>query len=51
MLAIVALICFIIALIEESLGPISMVVLGLAFLAAHFAFGDPIAGRIRRRRR
>jgi hypothetical protein len=39
MLAILALICFVLALFDVSLGSIDLVVLGLAFIAAHLAFG------------
>jgi hypothetical protein len=39
MLAVIALICFVLALFDVSLGDISLVTLGLAFLAAHLAFG------------
>jgi hypothetical protein len=42
MLAVVALICFILALFDVSLGGIEFVTLGLAFLAAHFAFGSMV---------
>ncbi len=39
MLAVVALICFILALFHAHLGGIDFVVLGFAFIAAHLAFG------------
>lgn len=39
MFAIIALICFILALFHVALGSIDLVVLGLAFVAAHLAFG------------
>lgn len=39
MLALVALICFILALFHVTLGQIDLVTLGLAFIAAHLAFG------------
>jgi len=42
MFAIVALICFVARLFHGSLGSIDLVVLGLAFLAAHFVW-NPIA--------
>lgn len=45
MLAVAAMICFIIALIANPLGPIDMVILGLVFVAAHLAFGWPIPWR------
>jgi len=35
MFAIAALVCFVLALFIASLGPINLVVLGLAFVAAH----------------
>jgi len=38
MLALVALICFVLALVKVSVG-IDLVVLGLAFMAAHLLFG------------
>jgi hypothetical protein len=38
MLAVAALICFILALVKVSVG-IDLVVLGFAFIAAHLAFG------------
>lgn len=38
MLALVALIVFILALFKVHIGSIDLVTLGLAFLAAHFAF-------------
>jgi len=39
MFAVVALICFVLALFHAHLGSIDFVVLGLAFVAAHLAFG------------
>lgn len=39
MLALIALVCFILALFHVALGSIDLVTLGLAFLAAHFTFG------------
>jgi len=39
MLAAIALICFVLALFHVHLGTIDLVVLGLAFIAAHLAFG------------
>jgi hypothetical protein len=50
MLALVAMIIFIIALFVPSLGPINLVVLGLAFVAAHLAFGSIIWSVDRARR-
>jgi hypothetical protein len=41
MLALIALIVFILALFHVGLGSIDMVVLGLAFIAAHLAFRRP----------
>lgn len=41
MFAVFALICFVLALFGVSLGGISVVTLGLAFLAAHFVFTSP----------
>lgn len=52
MLAVIALICFVIALLDVTLGELNLVTLGLAFLAAHLAFDLPLpVGRWRRRRR
>lgn len=42
MLAVLALICFVLALFDVALGSIDLVVLGLAFVAAHLAFGLPL---------
>ncbi len=39
MLALLALICFILALFHVALGSVDLVVLGLAFVAAHLTFG------------
>jgi hypothetical protein len=39
MLALIALFCFVLALFHVALGSIDLVVLGLAFVAAHLAFG------------
>jgi hypothetical protein len=39
MLAVIALIIFVLALFDVSLGGIDLVTLGLAFVAAHLAFG------------
>ncbi|HEX6234140.1 MAG TPA: hypothetical protein VFZ63_13520 [Jiangellaceae bacterium] len=51
MFALLALVCFLIALVEPSLGDLSLVTLGLAFVAAHLAFGIPFEPRRWRRRR
>lgn len=39
MLALVALICFVLALFHVSLGSIDLVILGFCFIAAHLMFG------------
>ena len=39
MLALVAMIVFILAMFKVTLGSVSLLYLGLAFLAAHFALG------------
>jgi hypothetical protein len=39
MLALLALICFVVAQFESALGRVDLLLLGLAFLAAHFLFG------------
>jgi hypothetical protein len=41
MLAVVALICFVLALFDVNLG-VELVTLGLAFVAAHLAFGSMV---------
>jgi hypothetical protein len=51
MFAVLALICFVIALLDVSLGDLNLVTLGLAFVAAHLAFGIPFEPRKWRRRR
>lgn len=43
--AIAALVCFIVALIERTLGPIDMAVLGLAFVAAHLCYPVGVPAR------
>lgn len=48
MLALLALICFVLALFHVVVGDISLVVLGLAFLAAHFVFPFSVGGWARR---
>lgn len=51
MLAVLALVCFILAFFNVSLGDLDLVTLGLAFVAAHLAFGIPLSpGRWGRRR-
>jgi hypothetical protein len=42
MLAVIALIIFVLALFDVAIGSINMTILGLAFIAAHLAFGVPI---------
>lgn len=42
MLAIVALVCFILALFLERIGELDLTILGLVFLSAHFVFADYI---------
>lgn len=50
MFAVLALVCFVLALFEVSLGRLDLVTLGLAFIAAHLAFGISLSpGRWRRR--
>jgi hypothetical protein len=39
MLALIALICFVLALFHVALGSIDLVVLGFVFVAAHLVFG------------
>ena len=39
MLALLAVLCFVLALFHVELGDINFVILGLAFLAAHHLFG------------
>lgn len=39
MFALIALICFVLALFHVSLGEINLVTLGLAFIALHLMFG------------
>jgi hypothetical protein len=51
MLAVLALVCFVLALFDVTLGALDLVTLGLAFVAAHLAFGVPLSpGRWGRRR-
>jgi len=42
MFAVIALIIFILALFKVHIGSIDLVILGLAFIAAHLAFGVAI---------
>jgi hypothetical protein len=42
MLALLALICFLLALFHVALGSIDLVVLGFVFIAAHLVFGTDI---------
>jgi hypothetical protein len=42
MLAVLALICFVLALFDVALGSIDPVVLGFCFVAAHLMFGVPL---------
>lgn len=39
MLALIALLCFVLALVDVHLGDVDLVVLGLCFVAAHLTFG------------
>lgn len=49
MLALLALICFVLALFDVTLGELDLVTLGLAFVAAHLVFGIPLGlGKLRR---
>lgn len=54
MLAVLALICFVLALFDVGLAGIELGTLGLAFIAAHLAFGSMVPaipatrGRVRR---
>ena len=50
MLALLALLCFVLALFDVALGSIDLVVLGLAFVAAHLVFGGGFYPAIPRRR-
>lgn len=52
MLAALALLCFILALFDVTLGSLDVVTLGFAFVAAHLAFGIPLSlGKLSGRRR
>lgn len=42
MFAVIALICFILALFHVTLGSVDLMVLGFCFVAAHLAFGTII---------
>lgn len=48
MFAVIALIVFILALFEVTIGSINLVVLGLALVAAHLAFGTFVPSLARR---
>jgi hypothetical protein len=51
MLALLALICFVLRLFHVAVGDIDLVVLGLAFVAAHLLFGGgfyPVLPRVER---
>lgn len=50
MLALVALICFVLRLFEVELGEVDLVVLGLAFVAAHLVWIDGQLWKLRRPR-
>ncbi len=51
-IAILALVCFVLALFDVTLGQLDLVTLGLAFVAAHLAFGIPLSlGKLGRGRR
>ena len=41
--AVIALIVFILALFDVAIGSLNLTILGLAFVAAHLAFGSPFA--------
>lgn len=49
MFAILALIAFVIALIERNLGPVDMAVLGLCFLALHLVWPIGLGTVVNRR--
>lgn len=52
MLALLALVSFVLALFHVALGSIDLVVLGWAFIAAHLVFGGgfyPVLPRVERR--
>jgi hypothetical protein len=52
MLAVLALVCFVLALFDVTLGSLDPVTLGFAFVAAHLAFGIPLSlGKLSRGRR
>lgn len=53
MIAALALVCFVLALFDVTLGSLDLVTLGFAFVAAHLAFGGtPLSlGKLSRRRR
>lgn len=43
MFALLALICFVLALAKVTLGPVDLVVLGLAFIAAQLLYALPLS--------
>lgn len=45
MLALLAVICFVLALFDVRIGEVELVTLGLAFLAAHLVFSIPVMPR------
>lgn len=45
MFALAALICFVLALVDVTIGTLDLAILGFAFLAAHFLLGLPIIPR------
>ena len=49
MLALIAALCFLLALFDVHLGELELVTLGLLFVALHLAFGPAIADRWGRR--
>lgn len=49
MLALIALLCFILALFHVALGSIDLIVLGLCFVSAHLAFGGGFYPTVPRR--
>jgi hypothetical protein len=49
MFALLALLCFVIAQFETALGPVDLLLAGLALVAAHLLMPDPI-GTVRARR-
>lgn len=45
MFALLALLCFVVAQFEAALGPVDLMLLGLAFVAAHLLLGGYGLGR------